>query len=314
MNSFIAKSIQKSIFPIGFGGASLSGEGGGYGFGSMPETDAEILIRKSLERGINLFDTAPIYGFGMSEERLGKFLKNYDDAFVVSKGGVDWHDNMRVNMSNDPEVIEKMLHASLKRLKRDCIDLYMIHWPDARVDIRKPLEVLYKAREAGKIRFIGLANTNVEDIAKAKEITTLAGFQSEHNLWTTESYEMVQKENPESLFMGWGTFDKGILSGRVLKDRQYEKDDARSWAPWWNKKQVNKKLDKLDRLKELLAPHSLTLQEFSLAFALSNRNEMCSLIGFKTVVDLDKILTSLNNNISAEIIHKIYSEWINSTN
>jgi myo-inositol catabolism protein IolS len=311
MKPFHVKSIQKDIFPIGFGGASLSGEGGGYGFGEMSEESADTLIRGSLERGVNLFDTAPIYGFGLSEIRLGKYLKPSDDAFIISKAGVDWHDNRRVNMSNDPKIISKMLHESLKRLNRDCIDMYMIHWPDPKVDIRKPLEVLYKAREQGKIRFIGLANTTSEDLEKAQEITQITGFQAEHNLWTTKNYELVEDRLEETLFTGWGTFDKGILSGRVAPERKFDSSDARSWAPWWNRKEVALKLEKIESLKSHLGPYQIELPDFCLSFALSTRKPVCSLIGFKTLEDLDKILTCLNDNKSSEIIHKIYSSWIN---
>ncbi|MFY7994161.1 MAG: aldo/keto reductase [Bacteriovoracaceae bacterium] len=311
MKPFLVKTIQKTIFPIGFGGASLSGEGGGYGFGEMSEDQAQTLIRGSLERGINLFDTAPIYGFGLSELRLGKYLKQSDEAFIVSKGGVDWHDTRRVNMSNDPKIISKMLHESLNRLQRDCIDLYMIHWPDPKIDIRKPMEVLYRAQEAGKIRYIGLANTNDEDLTKAQEITEVIGFQAEHNLWTTKNYELVEPLLDEQLFMGWGTFDKGILSGRVTEERKFDSSDARSWAPWWSRKEVALKLAKIDKLKSLLNFHRLELASFSLGYALSTRKPVCSLIGFKSIEDLDKILTSLNNNISHDFIHKIYDDWIN---
>lgn len=311
MKLFHVPSIQKNISSIGFGGASLSGEGGGYGFGEMSEEQAEKLIRHAYERGINLFDTAPIYGFGLSEIRLGKYLKKSDDVFLVTKGGVDWHDNRRVNMSNDPKVMAKMLHESLKRLDRDCIDLYMIHWPDPKVDIRSPLEILYKAREQGKIRYVGLANTNEEDLHKAREIISVVGFQAEHNLWTTKNYELVESHLESDLFMGWGTFDKGILSGRVSVERKYDSSDARSWAPWWNKKEVKSKLDRIETLKTLLSANGMELPDFVLGFALSTRKPISSLIGLKSIEDLEKVLTSLNNNISSEIIHNIYSEWIN---
>lgn len=311
MKLFHVPSIQKNISSIGFGGASLSGEGGGYGFGEMSEEQAEKLIRHAYERGINLFDTAPIYGFGLSEIRLGKYLKKSDDVFLVTKGGVDWHDNRRVNMSNDPKVMAKMLHESLKRLDRDCIDLYMIHWPDPKVDIRSPLEILYKAREQGKIRYVGLANTNEEDLHKAREIISVVGFQAEHNLWTTKNYELVESRLESDLFMGWGTFDKGILSGRVSVERKYDSSDARSWAPWWNKKEVKSKLDRIETLKTLLSANGMELPDFVLGFALSTRKPISSLIGLKSIEDLEKVLTSLNNNISSEIIHNIYSEWIN---
>lgn len=219
---------------ITFGGASLSGEGGGYGFGEMSELEAEKLIHAAFDKGITLFDTAPIYGFGLSEERLGRYLPK--NAQVVSKSGVDWHESKRVNMSNARDITEKMLHQSLKRLQRESIDLYMVHWPDSRVDIRIPLEVLKNAQLDGKIKHIGLCNTNLMDLNKAREICEIDAIQSELNLFNQMPFDSLEKEWSDKFSMGWGTFDKGILSGRVKGDRQFSAKDCRSWAPWWNKK------------------------------------------------------------------------------
>lgn len=292
-------SLQQSFYPVGLGCAGLSGEGGGYGFGDVSESQAEALIKTALELGITLFDTAPIYGFGLSEERLGRFLKQSDEAFIITKGGVDWHPTRRVNMTNDPKVIEKMLHESLKRLKRDRIDMYMIHWPDPRVDIRRPLEVLLKAREQSKIRFLGLANTNAEDLEKAKELTVLDGFQAEHNLWQQSNFALIADQAQRALFTGWGTFDKGILTGRVNLERQYDSSDARSWAPWWNKKEIELKLKQVQILRGLCEPFDLSLSELSLLGALTSLSPGVVLVGSKTPQDLKEVV-----EISQKI-HKI---------
>ena len=181
--------IREPIPAITFGGAGISGEGGGYGFGKVSDPDAERLLKSAFEAGITLFDTAPIYGFGLSEERMGKFLPK--EAMIITKSGVDWHETMRVNMSNSKSVTEKMLHASLKRLKRDVIDFYMVHWPEGKVDIQEPLEVLIRAKESGKIRHIGLCNTTPEDLAKADAITEISILQSELNLFHQEAFERL---------------------------------------------------------------------------------------------------------------------------
>ncbi len=298
-------SLQQKFYPVGLGCASLSGEGGGYGFGEVSESEAENLIKTALELGITLFDTAPIYGFGLSEERLGRFIKNSDEAFIITKGGVDWHATRRVNMSNDPKVIERMLHESLKRLKRDQIDMYMIHWPDPRVDIRRPLEVLLKAREQSKIRFIGLANTNAEDLEKSRELTVLDGFQAEHNFWQQAHFALIADQAQRALFTGWGTFDKGILTGRVSLERKYETSDARSWAPWWNKKEIEKKLEQVSLLKDLCDQHELSLTEMSLLTALTTLKPGVVLVGSKTPQDLKEVYQISMNHQKIQDVNKV---------
>lgn len=292
--------------PMGFGGASLSGEGGGYGFGAMSELNAEALLRHAWEMGIRLFDTAPIYGFGVSEERMGKYLPQ--DAYIVTKGGVDWHENMRVNMSNSPQIIEKMIEASLKRLNRS-ISMYMIHWPDAKVDIRDSLAVVKKYQDKGDIQDIGLCNTHEEDLRKAQEICTVKGLQSEINLFKHRNLEFADNQ---FLTMSWGSLDKGILSARVDSQRKYDKSDARSWAPWWNKKEVAQKIERVEKLKVILSEQNINLTHFALQFITTFKKIHCPLVGAKTVNDLEDVVKHLTTPISEEVISTIYQQWSES--
>lgn len=302
-------AINKDLSNLGFGAAGISGDAGGYAFGNVTEKDAIALVHAAVERGINLFDTAPIYGFGASEERLGKALKGNDQAFIVTKGGVDWHSSKRVNMSNDPKVIERMLHESLKRLQREQVDLYMIHWPDVNVDIRRPLEVLVKAQEQGKIKHIGLCNTNQEDLEKSGEVCSVDAFQSQHNLWETTGYELVESKLDRALFMGWGTLDKGILSGRVTKDRKYDESDARSWAPWWNKKEVQQKIEVVEEFTQKLNAHNLTMKDFALTAARTQAKPVIPLVGVKTVADLDNMIELFNREYELNQIQELAREF-----
>lgn len=289
----LLKSISPK-WPLSFGGAAISGEGGGYGFGEVSELAALELLDYSYDQGVRVFDTAPIYGFGLSEKRIGQaFKKKRDQVFIVSKCGVDWHDNKRVNMTNDPKIAEKMLEQSRKNLQSDYIDLYMIHWPDSKIDIRRTLEVLVKAQEQKKIKHIGLCNTNLDDLQKAKEVARIEVVQSEFNYFERKNAELFSylKEHKIS-FMSWGTFDKGILTGRVTADRKFDESDCRSWAPWWKSSPKQKKFTEVEKIKAALKEGE-TLTQFALNFNLSYP-ELTSLVcGYKTKVQLDDILISL---------------------
>lgn len=299
-------SLQNEL-PITFGGASLSGEGGGYGFGELSDNQAEKLIKTAFDLGIRLFDTAPIYGFGLSEVRLGKYLPK--DALVVSKSGVDWHSTKRVNMTNSAAVTEKMLHQSLKRLQRDQIFLYMIHWPNSQVDIRVPMEVLKKAQDQGKIKHIGLCNSFKSDIDKAQEIAKIEALQSELNLLNQKGFELLGNDWKNFFSMAWGTFDKGILTGRVSEKRSFSPEDCRSWAPWWNKKTVLNKIKKTKILKNLLDKEEITLQDFCIHFNLKFYQVSTTLVGCKKAEDLIQVISSLQKSLSLTTIERIYNEW-----
>lgn len=297
-------NTSSRISKLSFGGASLSGEGGGYGFGEVSESQAERLIKTSIDLGIKTFDTAPIYGFGLSELRLGKYLPK--DGFVITKGGVDWHENKRVNMSNHPEVIKKMLHESLIRLNRETIDLYMIHWPDPQIDIRKPLEVLVKAQAEGKIRHLGLCNTTPDDLELASQITRIELVQSQFNYFSQNDFKSLrpQLSSKNLSFMSWGTFDKGILSGRVQINSKFDSSDARSWAPWWKSQNLKGKLQEVEKLKFFASSIDLTLSQLALAWQFIYPEISSSLIGWKTIEDLNQSLSDLQK-ISHSHIEKI---------
>lgn len=296
-----------SSIPVSFGGAAISGEGGGYGFGNITEDDAVKLLHDSYEMGIGVFDTAPIYGFGLSEKRMGVAFKNIrEKVFIVSKPGVSWHPNKRVNVSNDPEVTQKMLEQSLRDLKSDYIDLYMIHWPDKKVDIRRPMEVLAKAKLQGKIKHIGLCNTNLNDLKAAAEVDEIEMVQSELSLFQREQFDNLSDYMRENKigFMGWGTLDKGIITGRVDQNRTYDKCDARSGAPWWKPAENLKKIEKIKKIKSLLDNHGHSCLELAIGYNLSKDGVDSVICGMRNFNQLDTVLKAFDNFPDSELMKK----------
>ena len=302
----LLKSISK--IPLAFGGAAISGEGGGYGFGDINETDAIDLLLLAFDKGLRVFDTAPIYGFGLSEQRMGKAFKQMrEKVFIVSKSGVTWGDNKRVDMTNDPAVTTRMLEQSLRDLQSDYIDLYMIHWPDARVDIRRPLEVLAKAQHEGKIKHIGLCNTNVSDLTLASEIARIEVAQSEFNFFqnraASELFPKLKEDNIS--FMSWGTLDKGILTGRVDEKRKYDASDCRSWAPWWKNADNKSKFEAMKKIWPVLDHYNHSGLEFALGFNLGFEDLTMALCGAKNKEQLLSLFKALDNLPAKEVITEI---------
>lgn len=298
---------ERGNLPLGFGGASISGEGAGYGFGDISESSALDLLNEAHDLGIRIFDTAPIYGFGLSEQRIGKAFKDKrEEVFIVSKSGVTWHENKRVDMSNDPEVTRKMLEQSLRDLQSDFIDLFMIHWPDEKVDIRRPMEVLAKAKEEGKIKHIGLCNTNLDELEKASEIEKVEAVQNQLNLFERESLELFDylKDN-EISFMSWGTLDKGILTGRVNRERTFDKSDCRSWAPWWKSMDKESRYKAMEKINPLLKEHGHSGLELALGHNLSYQEVSTLLCGARNSEQLNGLVKALSNLPKPELMEEI---------
>jgi myo-inositol catabolism protein IolS len=296
--------------PLAFGGASLSGEGGGYGFGAIVQKSIQGMLEYCLEKGMTIFDTAPIYGFGESELRLGRALKSRREKVrLISKSGVHWHDNKRVDMSNDPKIAEKMLHESLKRLDTDYIDLYMIHWPDERVDIRKTLEVLVRAQEQKKILHLGLCNTTLDDLTCAREVATIEVVQSQCNLFEGQSAPLMQKLRDEKIsFMGWGTLDKGIIPMTVTKERKFDETDARSWAPWWKKSNKDQKMQFMQMLAPYLKEQGVSGLELALGASLRRGCDV-ALVGGKSIQQWEDTFAALERLPELSLVEEVVNRW-----
>ena len=290
-----------SSFPLAFGGAALSGAAGGYGFGKSE--DPARLLAAAYAAGMRIFDAAPVYGFGAVEQHLGRaFKKMREKVFLISKSGVFWHANRRIDLSNDPQITQKMLEQSLRDFASDYIDLYMIHWPDKKVDIRRPLEVLVKAQKQGKIKHLGLANTNLADLNLAQEVALIEVVQNEFSLLAREAEELFPYLQQHQIsFMSWGTLGKGIISGRVTPARNdYDEHDCRRKAFWW-KQTAPQRMQVMQPVLAWLKTTGYSGLELALGFNLSAAKMHC-LLGLKTVQDLQQAQTALAHLPPPEII------------
>jgi aryl-alcohol dehydrogenase-like predicted oxidoreductase len=297
-----------STSPLIFGGAAISGEGGGYGFGEVSEDAARELLMTAFENNVRVFDTAPIYGFGLSEKRMGKTFKtNREKVCFISKSGVTWDDKKRVQTNNEAKVTQSMLEQSLRDLQSEYIDLYMIHWPDQNIDIRKTMDVLAKAKEQGKIKYIGLCNTYPEDLHKALEIENVDVVQNELNVFSTwpvhNLFPLLIDKNIE--FISHGTLDKGVISGSIKAGRQFQDpSDCRSWAPWWKYSDVMKKVEQIAPVLAYLETKGKTGTHLATSFNLSFDTVTRVLVGTKNETQLSNILKVLDEPMSQEEINE----------
>jgi aryl-alcohol dehydrogenase-like predicted oxidoreductase len=296
-----------AVSEVSFGGAAISGEGRGYGFGHIGDEEAAKLLAECFDRGINLYDTAPVYGFGLSEKRIGRaFRNNRDQVIIVSKGGIVWDDRKRIKIDNHPQVMQRMLEQSLKDLQTEYIDLYMIHWPDRHVDIRRPMEYLSRAREEGKIRAIGLCNAGCEDINKADEIDAVGVVQNELNLFNRSAFNDIREllREKHAGFLCWGTLDKGILTGRVTPERTFDDADARAWAPWWKQEDRTPKYRAMEQIAALLSESGHSALELALGYVLQYREVSAALCGIRNSGQLAGAIDALAHLPPPDIIEK----------
>ena len=154
-------------------------------WGGTDERESIRTIHAALDKGINLIDTAPVYGFGVSEEIVGKAIQergHREKVFIATKVGLEWH-NGSVSRNSSPGRIRKEVQDSLRRLRTDYIDIYQVHWPDLAVPIEETARTMQALFEEGVIRAIGVSNYSPEQMNQFMSVSDLQTVQPPYNLF-----------------------------------------------------------------------------------------------------------------------------------
>lgn len=185
---FIAEDLI--VNRLGYGAMRLTGQPGN--FGAYPDWEAgKQLLRRAVELGVNFIDTAEAYGPGFNEEIIASALHPYpQDLVIATKGGISKTAPDNIQADGKPESLRKSVEASLKRLKRDRIDLYQLHRPDPKVPFTESINALAQLRQEGKIRHIGISNVTLEQIETARKIVDLASVQNRFSI-TDRSHQNI---------------------------------------------------------------------------------------------------------------------------
>jgi aryl-alcohol dehydrogenase-like predicted oxidoreductase len=207
---------------------------GGWMWGGTDVDESIGTIRSAVERGIRLIDTAPVYGFGRSEEIVGMALSQglRERAVIATKVGLEWR-NGRVWRNSSPARIRMEAEASLRRLRTDYIDLYQVHWPDPLVAIQETAEAVARLLAEGKIRAIGVSNFSSAQMAQFQEAAPIHAVQPPYNLFEREAESGIL---PYAGLHGitvlcYGALCRGLLAGKISRDTEFKGDDLRHNDP-----------------------------------------------------------------------------------
>jgi aryl-alcohol dehydrogenase-like predicted oxidoreductase len=208
---------------------------GGWMWGGTDDAQSIATIRSAVEHGVNLIDTAPAYGFGRSEEVVGKAIAEAQlrsRVLIATKVGLEWKDGRVFRNASRARILQEA-EDSLRRLRTDYIDVYQVHWPDPRVSLEETAEAMRTLFEQGKIRAIGVSNFSVEQMERFRRVAPLHVLQSPYNLFEREIEADVLpycRENQIATF-GYGALCRGLLSGRMRAYTRFEGDDLRHTDP-----------------------------------------------------------------------------------
>lgn len=221
--------IDTPVSRIGLGTWAI----GGWMWGGTDEARSIETIRGAVQGGINLIDTAPVYGFGRSEEIVGKALEGIrDQAVIATKVALEWP-NEQVRRNASAARIRQEVEDSLRRLRTDRIDLYQVHWPDPQVSHEETARELERLRQEGKILTIGVSNYSPEQLEAFRQFANPSTVQPPYNLFerAIEADVLPYAQRHGLVVLAYGALCRGLLSGRMNAQTQFDGDDLRQGDP-----------------------------------------------------------------------------------
>lgn len=283
---------------------------GGWMWGGTDEEQSIKTIHTAIDKGINFIDTAPAYGFGKSEEIIGKALQQYgkrEDVLLATKVGIEWNSE-QVFRNGSKERIHKEVEDSLSRLQTDYIDVYQVHWPDPMTPIHETAEALSYLYKQGKIRAIGVSNFSPEQMDVFREAAPLHTLQPPYNLFERdiEGNTLPYVQEHEISTISYGSLCRGLLSGKMSNDRVFEGDDLRNNDPKFQQPKFNQYLAAVKELDQLAGErYGKNVLHLALRWVLDQPGSGIALMGGRRPDQLDPVNAIEDFKIDVETMHDI---------
>ncbi len=300
--------------PLGQSGLNLSTIGlgtnyvGGHNlYVDVDEDEGVALVKRAMDLGVTHLDTADAYGFGRSEELVGKAIKGRrDEVVLATKGGILFGEH-GTGANNDPAYLRAALERSLKRLDVDCVDLYYIHRHDGKTPAEESFGALMDFKKEGLIRAAGVSNFDLPSLQAAAKAGPIDALQSRYNLLQREVEAQVLpwcKDNNVS-FVPWGGLAYGLLGGRYTRDFKLDADDWRHRSGAFEDDVFSRNMDVVDGVKAIAGECGVSPAHLALNWLLSRPGVSSVIAGAKRSDQVSDNFASISVNIADAQLAKI---------
>ena len=267
-------------------------------WGGADDKEAIKAIHASLDMGITTIDTAPVYGFGKSEELVGQALEGIarDKYQILTKYGMNWRtdqgeyffdstDNsgkpVKIYKYSAGESVMRECEDSLRRLKTDYIDLYQIHWPDATTPIEETMEAVSRLLEQGKIRAAGVCNYNTSQIDEAFKTVNLVSNQVPYSMVhrNIEKDVLPQAVSKGMSIIPYSPLQRGLLTGKIKRGHKFGEGDTREGNRYYRPENIDRINAFLETIKPIADSYSVTLAQLVINWTTRQPAMDCILVG-----------------------------------
>jgi len=294
------------ITRVGFGAWAIGGGDWEFGWGAQEDEESIAAIHRALELGVNWIDTAAAYGFGHSEEVVGRALAGLADRpYVFTKCSLLEGPDRTVVHSLKRDSVVREAEASLSRLGVDAIDLHQIHWPDPDVDIEEGWAALAELKEQGLVRHIGVSNFDVGQLRRVQQIAPVETLQPPYSLVEREAEDdlLPFAERERIGVIVYSPMGSGLLTGRMTRERveSMPDNDWRKRDPSFQEPRLSEHLALVERLREVGERHGTTPGAVAVAWTLQNPAVDAAIAGFRRPDQVDPIVAGADLDLGEEL-------------
>ena len=294
------------ITRIGFGAWALGGGGYDWGWGTQDDEDSIAAIHHALGLGVNWIDTAAQYGFGHSEEVVGRALAGLAERpYVFTKGGQPEGPGRTTIRSLRRDSLRREVEGSLSRLGLDAIDLYQIHWP-VPGEIEEGWSALVDFRDEGLVRHIGVSNFSVEQLRRIGQIAPVETLQPQYSLVAREVEDEIlpYAERAGIGVIVYSPMGSGLLTGAMTRERiaSLPDDDWRTRDPRFQEPRLSQTLALVERMRAVAGRHDTSAGAVAVAWTLANPAVDAAIVGFRRPDQVDPIVDAAGLELSEDDI------------
>lgn len=285
------------ITRVGIGAWAMGGAEYDWGWGAQDDQDSVAAIHRALELGVNWIDTAAQYGFGHSEQVVGRALEGVEPRpFVFTKGGQPEGPNRTTVQTLKRDSLRRELEGSLSRLGVDAVDLYQIHWPIPDDEIEEGWSTLVELRDEGLARHIGVSNFSVAQLERAEAIAPVETLQPPYSLLDRDVEPDVLPwcEEHEVGVIVYSPMASGMLTGKMTRERieSLPDDDWRKRSERFREPELSRNLELVERLRHVGERHGVEPGAVAVAWTLANSAVDAAITGFRRPDQVDPIVAA----------------------
>jgi aryl-alcohol dehydrogenase-like predicted oxidoreductase len=298
------------ITRVGFGAWALGGGGYDWGWGTQDDEDSIATIHHALDLGVNWIDTAAQYGFGHSEQVVGRALAGFDERpYVFTKGGQPEGPNRTTIQNLRRDSLRRELEGSLSRLGLDAVDLYQIHWPIPEDEIEEGWSALTEFKDQGLVRHIGVSNFSVEQLRRIQQIAPVETLQPQYSLIVRDVEDQILPfaEREGIGVIVYSPMSSGLLTGAMTRERiaNLPDDDWRKRDPRFQEPRLSETLALVERMEAVADRHGTSIGAVAVAWTLTNPAVDGAIAGFRRPDPVDPIVGAANVELSEDDVAAI---------